>query len=38
MAFRWHPVAALRRSIETIQMLDEACGRIDRAELANVQT
>jgi len=35
--FREDPVAALRRSIETIQMLDEACGRIDRAELADAQ-
>jgi len=36
--FREDPVEALRRSIETIQMLDEACARIDRAELAEVRS
>jgi len=35
--FREDPVEALRRSIETIQMLDEACQRIDSTELASAQ-
>lgn len=35
--FREDPVAALTRSIETIKVLDEACQRIDQAELARVQ-
>ena len=36
--FREDPVAALSRSIQTIQMLDEACARIDRADLAEAQS
>lgn len=36
--FREDPVEALRRSIETIQLLDEACSRIDRTELAAVRS
>lgn len=35
--FREDPVGALTRSIRTIQMLDEACGRIDLAALAAAQ-
>ena len=35
--FREDPVKAVARSIETIEMLDEACGRVDRAELAAAQ-
>lgn len=35
--FREDPVAAVRRSIETIQMLDEAVGRVDTAALAAAQ-
>lgn len=36
--FREDPVEALRRSIETIQLLDDACSRIDRGELAAVRS
>ncbi|MEX1209624.1 MAG: TIM barrel protein [Candidatus Nanopelagicales bacterium] len=36
--FREDPVAALSRSIQTIQVLDEACTRIDRADLAEAQS
>lgn len=35
--FREDPVGALTRSIRTIQMLDEACSRIDPAALAAAQ-
>lgn len=35
--FREDPVAAVARSIQTIQMLDEACARVDRAQYAAAQ-
>ncbi len=36
--FRENPVAAVARSIETIEMLSEACARVDGAELAEAQS
>lgn len=36
--FREDPVAAVARSIETIELLDEACSRVDLAELADAQS
>ena len=36
--FRENPVAAVARSIETIEMLSEACTRVDGVELAEAQS
>lgn len=36
--FRENPVAAVARSIETIEMLSEACARVDGVELAEAQS
>ena len=36
--FRENPVAAVARSIETIDMLSEACARVDGVELAEAQS
>ena len=36
--FRENPVAAVSRSIETIEMLSEACARVDGVELAEAQS
>lgn len=36
--FREDPVAAVARSIETIEMLDEACRKVNRGELADAQS
>ena len=36
--FRENPVAAVARSIETIEMLNEACARVDGVELAEAQS
>ena len=36
--FREDPVAAVARSIETIELLDEACSRVDLGELADAQS
>ena len=36
--FRENPIAAVARSIETIEMLSEACARVDGVELAEAQS
>ncbi|HCL70178.1 MAG: xylose isomerase [Actinomycetales bacterium] len=36
--FRENPIAAVARSIETIEMLSEACTRVDGVELAEAQS